>query len=338
MADDNTYTNPVHHGYVADPFVLKFNGDYYAYGTAPKMGNTIPVLHSTDLVHWQDRGMALTPLEEPMEGYWAPEVAYDNGTFYMYYSAGGDEGEGHQLRIATAQQPTGPFQDSGRILTPGDPFTIDAHPFRDDDGTWYMFYCHDFLEGDRVGTGIVVDRMIDMFTLAGERQTVVRAHADWNLYQRQREWYGRVWDWYTIEGAFVRKYNNRYYCFYSGGAWREPNYGVGCAVADHPMGPYKIETSATGPELLRTIPGQVIGPGHMSITVAPDNLREYIVYHAWDLEHTGRLMRIDPLIWSEHGPTSSGPSIEPRPLPPVPLFRDRFEKPNGTALEACGWG
>ena len=97
------------------------------------------------------------------DALWAPEVAYDNGTFYMYYSAGGEEGEGHQLRVATATHPSGPFEDSGVVLTPDDPFTIDAHPFRDDDGQWYLYYCRDFLDSggeERVGTGIVVDRLV----------------------------------------------------------------------------------------------------------------------------------------------------------------------------------
>jgi GH43 family beta-xylosidase len=337
VSDERSYTNPVYGANFADPFVLKFNGEYYAFGTGSHGDGTFPVLHSTDLVRWHPRGTALLPLPGAVAAYWAPEVAYHNGTFYMYYSAGGPEGEGHQLRVATAEHPVGPFRDSGRILTPNDPFTIDAHPFRDDDGTWYLFYCHDFLEGERVGTGIIVDRMLDMMTLAGEPRTVVRPFADWNVYQRQRFWYGRVWDWYTIEGAFTRKHNNRYHCFYSGGAWREPNYGVGCAVADHPLGPYSVERSAAGPEILRTDPGRVIGPGHMSVAVAPDNLHEYLVYHAWDVQHTRRMMRIDPLVWRDDGPDSSGPSTSPRSLPPTPLFRDLFDQPDGTSLEGSGW-
>jgi hypothetical protein len=37
--------------------------------------------------------------------------------------------------VAIADRPQGPFTDAGRILTPDDdPFTIDAHPFREDDG------------------------------------------------------------------------------------------------------------------------------------------------------------------------------------------------------------
>jgi beta-xylosidase len=203
----------VHDGYLGDPFVLKHNGEYYAYGTGPPGELAVPVLHSRDLVGWRPLGEALALSDaDAFEALWAPEVAYDNGTFYMYYSAGGEEGEGHRLRVAAAARPAGPFEDGGAVLTPGDPFTIDAHPFRDDDGQWCLYYFRDFLDPDeRVGTGIVVDRLASMTRLAGERETVVRPHAEWQLYERRRKWYGRVWDWYTVEGPFVRKNDGRYY-------------------------------------------------------------------------------------------------------------------------------
>jgi len=300
---------------------------------------TAPVLHSRDLMDWRLLGNALT-LHGAFEALWAPEVAYDNGTFYIYYSAGGKEGKGHQLRVATATRPTGPFEDSGTVLTPDDPFTIDAHPFRDDDGHWYLYYCRDFLNsegGERVGTGIVVDRLVGMTRLAGERTMVVRPHADWQLYQRQRRWYGRVWDWYTVEGPFVHKHGGRYYCFYSGGAWREPNYGVSYVVADHPMGPFASEAGADGPEILRTKPGRVIGPGHASVVHAPDNVGQYIVYHAWDQGHTARLIRMDRLNWGEEGPFSSGPTLDPEPAPPLPSFCDGFDGPDGAPPDSGAW-
>lgn len=316
MSSHRTYTNPVYPHYFADPFVLEHHGDYYAYGTSGRPtleDRAFEVLHSTDLVTWTSLGGAL----EPPEGiggrdFWAPEVAFSAGTFYMYYSAGlGDKG--HQLRVATASLPEGPFRDLGRVLTGDDPFTIDAHPFCDDDGQWYLYYARDFLEGERVGTALAVDRLVDMVHLEGEPRTVLRATADWQIFRRNREMYGKIYDWYTLEGPFVRKHDGRYYCFYSGGAWEEPNYGVSYAVAQSPLGPF-VEPPAEGPTLLRSIPGKVVGPGHNSVVRGPDG-EDYLVYHSWDPEKTGRRMCIDRLEWTAEGPRTAGPTVTPQPAP-----------------------
>jgi GH43 family beta-xylosidase len=310
-----TYTNPVYGEYFADPFVLQHDGRYFAYGSAPLEGRTIPALESDDLVDWRALGHVLEPLPGEQRAYWAPEVVFRDGRFHMYYSAGGSEGEGHRLRLAVAHDPRGPFVDRGLVRGAEDAFTIDAHPFRDDDGTWYLFHCRDFLDGDRPGTGIVVDRLVDAQTLAGERQIVVRPYADWNLFMRDRRWYGRNWDaWYTVEGPFVRRHEGRYYCFFSGGAWREPSYGVDYAVADHPLGPWHVAAGA-GPVVLATVPGAVLGPGHASIVSGPDGGSDWLVYHGWDSDGHARLMRIDELHWTAAGPRCDGPSTDPRPAP-----------------------
>jgi beta-xylosidase len=309
----STYSNPVYDGYFADPFVLHHDELYYAYGTIAQQGRTLPALRSPDLVSWQPLGDVLVPLAPEREVYWAPEVAFRDGRFQMYYSAGREEGEEHQLRVALADAPEGPFTDADVVLDPDEPFSIDAHPFLDDDGRWYLYFCRDFLEGERVGTGIVVDELPEPARLAGDARTVVRPFADWNLFAAQRFWYGRTWDWYTIEGPFVVKRAAKYYCFFSGGAWREPNYGVGYAVAEHPLGPWTV-AEGDGPTILRTRPGAVLGPGHASIVRTPGG-EDWIVYHAWDPDAGGRLMRIDRLVWTESGPRCDGPSLDERPAP-----------------------
>ncbi len=313
----STYTNPVYPHYMADPFVLRHDGHYYAYGTAAPSadGWQFPVLHSPDLVHWEAAGYALPPIPGA-DQYWAPEVAFHDGRFYLYFSARGLDDRDHQLRVAVSDQSTGPFLDRDVVLTPDDPFTIDPHPFRDSDGQWYLFYARDFLTLDgeyRVGTGIVVDKLIDMEMLAGDPQVVVRPHADWHLFQSERSMYGAVYEWHTIEGAAVRRHNGRYYCFYSGGAWERENYGVAYVVADHPLGPYHRPPEAATP-LLKSVPGQVIGPGHNSFTTAPDG-QEIVVYHGWDVERTARLMRIDRLTWDGDTPVLHAPTFTPQPIP-----------------------
>lgn len=291
------YTNPVYSGYFADPFVFQYRGLYYAYGTGgiQPNGRVVEVLQSSNLVDWVSLGGALEPLNLDQElSYWAPEVVYNGERFYLYYSVGvGDQD--HKIRVATAPQPQGPFWDVGLELTKDLPFAIDAHPFKDDDGQWYLFYARDFLEGDRVGTALEVDRLRSMTQLEGQPRTVLRANADWQIYQRGRVIYGQVYDWHTLEGPFVVKRNGRYYCFYSGGNWQNLSYGVSYAVADHPLGPWQ-EPQVGSPAILRTIPNQVIGPGHNSVVQGPDG-HDYLVYHAWDRAKTARRMCISPLAW-----------------------------------------
>ncbi|NJK46095.1 MAG: family 43 glycosylhydrolase [Pleurocapsa sp. SU_196_0] len=309
-----TYTNPVYPHYFADPFVLEVDGTYYAYGTGQssfRNGRVFEVLQSDDLVHWQSLGGALEPLGAAYRDYWAPEVARHDAHFYMYYSAGvGDAG--HRLRVAVSDHPR-PVRGYRRGADRRRSVQHRREPFRDDDGQWYLFYARDFLDGERVGTALAVDRLSDMTRLTGQPATVLRASSDWQLYARDRRMYGGIHDWHTLEGPFVVKRGGRYYCFYSGGAWPEPSYGVSYAVADHPMGPWH-EPRADGPTVLRTIPGRVIGPGHNSVVTGPDG-QDYLVYHAWDAEKTGRRMCIDPLEWTPEGPITSGPSFTPRAVP-----------------------
>ena len=308
-----TYTNPVYPGYFADPFVAKFGDSYYAYGTGSVVdGRVFEVLRSPDLVSWSAVGGALEPHEDPRStNCWAPEVAESEGTFFMYYSCGVEDVE-QRLRVATADDPEGPFRDQGRVFAE-DRFTIDGHPFRDDDGQWYLYFAYDILEGDRVGTSVGVDRLVDMTTVAGEARTVFRPTAEWQIFKRQRQIYGSVYDWYTVEGPFVVKRAGRYYCFYSGGAWEEDAYGVSYGYADSPLGPF-TEPEADGPTVLQAIPERVIGPGHVSIVEGPDG-NDYIAYHAWDADKTARRMCIDRLSWGADGPQRVTSTFTPQPAP-----------------------
>lgn len=309
-----TYQNPVYTAYFADPYVLRHEGRYYAYGTAPRLpgGGQFPILTSSNLIHWELAGAALYP--DRGDEFWAPAVAYADGVFYLYYSADGIEGRDHQLRVAVSDRPTGPFQSAEHLLVPDQPFSIDAHPFQDRDGQWYLYYSRDFLEADepfRVGTGIVVDRLVDMQHLAGEPQLVIRPHADWQLFATGRFHYGQARDWYTVEGAAPLLHADRYYCFYIGGTWQQSNYGVAYVVSEHPLGPYRMP-SQPGP-ILRSVPGVVVGPGHNTFVPSPDDRETVMVYHAWDAARTGRRMCIDRLRWHGDRPEIAGPTSTPQP-------------------------
>jgi beta-xylosidase len=313
------HVNPVYGSYFADPFVWKHGEVYYAIGTGAleaagqTVGKVFPVLQSSDFFQWQFASSAMVRPDPSLgDNFWAPEVAYADDRFYLYYSVGHGDKD-HQLRVATSHTPQGPYRDLGKTLLgpPACPFAIDPHPFQDDDGRWYLFYARDFLDqegGARAGTALMVARLKSMTELENPGTMVLRARCDWQRFQANRPMYGKEWDWHTLEGPFVRKHEGRYYCFYSGGRWETENYGVDYGIAEQVMGPYSDAGNENGPRVLHTVPHQVLGPGHNSIIAGPDHQTDYIVYHAWDKEMKARQMFIDKLVWTPDGPRCEGPT------------------------------
>ena len=278
---EQTYINPVYPFSFPDPYVLKFCGEYFAFSTGfASDGKVFGILHSRDLVHWVELSGAMEPLKGGPPFYWAPEVTYSAGKFYLYYSAGNETLM--ELRIAVSDRPDGGFVDSGRRLTIEE-FAIDAHVFIDDDGARYLFYATDFLEHTHIGTGTVVDRLIDWFTLEGKPRPVTRALYDWQVYDPGRKEKDGV-RWHTVEGPFVLKRKGVYYEMFSGGNWQNISYGVSFAITDDIARNEEWTQFCDGEKaspILRTIPGKVIGPGHNSVIRGPNNRELFCVYHRW---------------------------------------------------------
>jgi GH43 family beta-xylosidase len=320
------YQNPTYPRSFPDPFVLKYNGEYFAYCTGQwDDGRIFGVLHSKDLLNWTPLGGAMAELEKPEPFYWAPEVTYWNGTFYLYYSAGNETFM--QLRVATSDRPDGGFKDAGVRLTKED-FAIDAHVFFDDDGQRYLFYATDFLEHTHVGTGVVVDRMVDWFTLAGEPRPVVRAKYDWQVYDPERKEKGGV-RWHTVEGPFVIKRKGRYFMMFSGGNWQQPTYGVSFALTRDLTEQNEWRQFSDGRKImpiLRTDEHHQVGPGHNSVIRGPDNRDLYCVYHYW---HEGnRVLAVNRMDFA--GPrifVESKPYL-PKSVPLLSSRKYRFEEAN----------
>ncbi len=326
------YANPVYAGYFADPYVWRAGDRYCAIGTGPaEAAGTVhgsaearvfPLLESPDLVSWRPTGQALLRPDPALgDSYWAPEVAEAGGRWFLYYSVGHGDRR-HHLRVAVADDPLGPYEDAAALTDPDEvPFAIDPHPWRDADGNWYLFHSRDFLdpidlEGRqvRIGTALVAHALIDMTALAPTGRVVARAGYDWQRFAAAREIYGCVLDWHTLEGPCVVRDGTRLYCLYSGGCWQTESYGVDYVVAESVAGPWSDAGAASGPRVLRTVPGRVIGPGHCSVVTGPDDATRYIVYHAWGPDMSARRMCIDELVMTPDGPRSPGPTWTERTL------------------------
>ena len=298
---------PVWAEYFADPFVhRRADGRYVAAGTeeeAPEGGRVFPMLESDDLRRWRARGRALERVDPGLgEAYWAPEIIEADGEWWMYYSVGRDI-QGHHLRVARSPAAFGPYIDTGTVLTPEERFAIDAHPFQDADGTRYLYFARDVLDAERPGTHLAVAEMEGMQRFAAPPVRVLAPWSDAQIYERNRSMYGRSWDWHTLEGPSVVRRHGRYWMTFSAGAWTGPGYAVTWAVADHPLGPWEPAPDTTPPLLASD--GVLVGPGHNSLTTAPDG-GDVIVFHSWDAARARRSMHVRRIDFTPTGPRLGG--------------------------------
>lgn len=320
---------PLHPTYFADPHVLLLgDGTYVAYGTGrpPATGPAVfEALISQDLTAWSAAGPVMQRQPDELgDEYWAPEVVEADGAWWLFYSVGRGI-EGHHIRVARADHPLGSFIDQDVNLTPDETFAIDAHPFRDEDGAWYLFYARDVLDHPRPGTHLAVVRMASMTATEGPAVEVLAPNADWQIFERQRRMYGKTLDWHTLEGPAVVRRHGRYWITYSGGAWTGPGYAVKWAVANSPTGPWE-HAPLDAPPLLSTATTGLPGPGHNSLTTMPDG-SDAIVFHAWDDARDSRLMRARSITFGADRPVV-GDEITTRQRQFAPIADIRAKAPS----------
>jgi beta-xylosidase len=284
------YQNPIIPGNLADPAVIRHEGTYYLYATGEVNGDNGTRVHtSTNLVDWQRGPVVFEPGQPHV---WAPDVWRDpdSGRFYLYYTVN------QTIGVAEATGPLGPF----RIVRKFFDQAIDAHLFRDDDGKLYLYYVQ--LPGFR----ITVQPMANPTTPEGESHLVLRPEADWEKLA------GHV-----TEGPWIIKHAGRYYLLYSGSGADTPDYAVGYASADSPLGPF---TRAKHNPIVQRSEG-LFGPGH-GCAIQDAAGRWWHVYHQkrtarveWD-----RFIALDPLWFDRDGnlhgqATRNTPQSAPSTLP-----------------------
>ena len=211
----------------ADPYILESGGKYYIYTTGH---DGIYAYESDGLFDgWKFHGRVMTV--DDHHGFWAPSVIELDGKFYMYNSFEyyGDEPDqgGHRqaMFVSESDSPLGPFGNTKQILPP---FSIDSHIVKNESGL-FLFYSTNKFEGERIGTYIVVDRMLDPYTPEGKPVVMLEPTLDEDIFRRDR--YKEGQHWHTIEGAFYFREGDWHYLMYSGNCYEQPTYYIGYARA-----------------------------------------------------------------------------------------------------------
>lgn len=254
---DNTSTQPeiINKVPFGDPFIMLWEGKYYAYGTLASDG--IAVFVSDDLLTWSSTTSLALHKDDVWADrwFWAPEVYPVNGKFYMYYSA--DE----HICVATGNSPLGPFKQEIQKPMIADEKCIDNSLFIDGDGKPYLFFDR-FNDGLNIWVAELESNLIDI-----KPETMKKCI---NVSQPWEEVWPRV-----NEGSFIVKRNGVYYMTYSANSYESPFYGIGFATATNITGPWTKHES--NPIFQK--PGDLVGVGHSAMfTDKEGKLR--IVFHA----------------------------------------------------------
>ncbi len=140
---NDMYRNPIRTGFYPDPSIVRVDNDYYMVNSSFIYFPCIPISHSTDLVHWHIIGYAITNPEwanidklEGGRGYWAPDISYFEGKFYITatYRMNDDGNVYRKQIVVSSDKPEGPYSKPAIIDEDG----IDPSIFNDDDGRRYM--------------------------------------------------------------------------------------------------------------------------------------------------------------------------------------------------------
>ena len=140
---NGTYTNPLFYDEFSDPDILRVGDDYYLAGTTMHTVPGLVILHSKDLVNWEnisycfdrfdfdDDAFSLKNHQEIYgQGVWAPAIRYANGQFYVFTNI-----NGKGLQCYTSKDIRGPWEHhnmQGNIY--------DLSVLFDDDGKIYAIH------------------------------------------------------------------------------------------------------------------------------------------------------------------------------------------------------
>lgn len=260
MANKNQHEELILH--LADPAIFYYQKIYYLYGTVE--GNTkkgFLVYLSDDLKKWkllnENDGYALKSEDVfGVAGFWAPQVFACNNKFYMAYTAN------EHIAIAVSDKPYGPFKQEINQALKAPVKQIDPFVFIDDDGKKYLYHVR-LINGNR----IFVAEMEDDFSAIKDEtlQECITASEPWENTSGK---------WPVAEGPTVLKRKGTYYLFYSANDFRNPDYAMGYATSNHPLGPWVKH--AGNPVLNKKLVGEN-GTGHGDFFLGKKQL--FYVFH-----------------------------------------------------------
>jgi xylan 1,4-beta-xylosidase len=250
-----------------DPSVVKIGNDYWAAATTSNWMPALPIYHSKDLKNWTKKSVTFKVLPKWADFYmWAPEITYDNGKVYMYYTAHKRDGN-LCIGVAVADKPDGEYTDLGPLMCEA-AGSIDAFPMRDNDGKLYMIWKEDGNSVQKPTPIWAMEMKEDRTALIGEKKELFRGD--------------QPWENGLVEGVSMVKNGEYFYAIYAaaGCCGIKCNYGTGIARSKSLLGPW--EKYKNNPVLAST--DNWTCPGHG--TAVEKDGKNYFLYHGYSTQES----------------------------------------------------
>ncbi len=288
----------VSHIYTADPSAHLFNGKIYIY---PSHDTATGTKEDDDGGHFNmmdyhilsmdqiggkvtDHGVSLDIKNIPWAGrqLWAPDAAYANGTYYLYFPVKNKQ-DVFQIGVATSKKPEGPFKAEPEAIKGS--YSIDPCVFKDDDGTYYMYFGGIWggqlqrWNNNQYDAKAALRKPNEQAILPRiAKLTKDMKQFDEGVKEIQLvDKNGKTFlegnnDKRFFEAAWMHKYNGKYYFSYSTG----DSHNLCYAIGDSPYGPFVYQGI-----ILKPVEGWT---NHHSIVQIKD--KWYLFYH--DVELSGQ--------------------------------------------------
>ncbi|MDR6804981.1 beta-xylosidase [Dyadobacter sp. BE34] len=250
--------------FTADPSAHVFDGKIYIYPSHDIEAN-VPQddegghfnmrdyhVYSMDAIGGKvtDHGVVLDLKDIPWAGrqLWAPDAAFKNGTYYLYFPVK-DKQDVFRIGVATSKSPAGPFKAEPEPI-PGS-YSIDPAVFTDTDGQSYMYFGgiwggqlqrwhsgkYDKTLSTDLGKGHDQEPALSakVAKMSGDMRTFAETPRDVQILDEHgKPLLGGDHDRRFFEGAWMHKFNGKYYFSYSTGDTHLLCY----AESNSPYGPF----------------------------------------------------------------------------------------------------
>jgi arabinoxylan arabinofuranohydrolase len=260
--------NPVLDGFYADPDILYSHktNKFYLYPTSDGFNNWsgtyFKTFSSTDLVNWKDEGVILDLNKQvswAKRNAWAPciqeKMIGNQYKYFFYFTAA------QKIGVAIADDPAGPFVDSGKQLIDQFPEgitngqQIDPDVFADPQtGKTYLYWGNGYMACAELNE--------DMISLKQGTTKVITPN---NTFR---------------EGTTVFFRNGQYYFLWSEDDTRSENYKVRYGTATTQTGTISIPPNNL--VIAKDTAAGIYATGHNSILQIPGKDEWYIVYHRFN--------------------------------------------------------